>query len=626
MQYTTLELLNNLESYNSDVIYTNGFYEKCGVFKYKISNIDSSIFYDSGFGFFINDIGYIKLNNTSTKMLIPVSEDGIFNMLCIGLKDSSTLDNTLILRAGFMSGFKKIITPIGQYGVSNSILIPIDVSVDFCNSTFIPLAGMINKFMFLNIETTVLTSLSANYTESNYNWTYSGEKNIELKNINIKNNNLIVGVKSFFVAKNNPSLKNIRSNYMYQTIKFADEYIDNGKIDNIMINIGDYSQISTYSNYQIEKLNNSGDCWEISNLTGLCKMINLQGYMTNFKLNNIINGDINIKNCQGTLDELHIELGSITICNSAVTIKNVLFYRKYNSLLQYIKLIKDENGFSKPVSLENIIFTWSSWLYATGSLVNSITDVLIDDNYSSVNIKNCIRALSKYSTVRANIFKNSDDNRMTSDYSINDGQIIEDRTILLKSSNITYSLTAEKCLIRSDSANNITPIIWEKTFGIYYYKIIIVANTKRNIGVISSEQSIDIESVNQNLPVISITNNTDFVNIPYLRIIHGTTSGNYDTQVYVPIDNLGNKLYDLGNHVVMYTKSSLASVPSYNYYSKVTLSADGSATCYGTAIPTSGTWTKGDRIINTNIATGNVKSWVCSVTGAPGTWISEGTY
>lgn len=46
----------------------------------------------------------------------------------------------------------------------------------------------------------------------------------------------------------------------------------------------------------------------------------------------------------------------------------------------------------------------------------------------------------------------------------------------------------------------------------------------------------------------------------------------------------------------------------------------------GTAAPTSTAvnWEKGNRVINSNPTVGQPKSWVCTVSGAPGTWVSEG--
>lgn len=50
----------------------------------------------------------------------------------------------------------------------------------------------------------------------------------------------------------------------------------------------------------------------------------------------------------------------------------------------------------------------------------------------------------------------------------------------------------------------------------------------------------------------------------------------------------------------------------------------GRATTYGTAAPTTNTWAVGDRVINQTPSVGQPKSWVCTVAGTPGTWVSEG--
>lgn len=47
-------------------------------------------------------------------------------------------------------------------------------------------------------------------------------------------------------------------------------------------------------------------------------------------------------------------------------------------------------------------------------------------------------------------------------------------------------------------------------------------------------------------------------------------------------------------------------------------------TTYNTNAPISGTWKIGDRVYNSVPAVGQPKSWVCTVAGTPGTWVSEG--
>jgi hypothetical protein len=42
------------------------------------------------------------------------------------------------------------------------------------------------------------------------------------------------------------------------------------------------------------------------------------------------------------------------------------------------------------------------------------------------------------------------------------------------------------------------------------------------------------------------------------------------------------------------------------------------------AIPTAGTYRVGDRCVNSAPTVGSPKSWVCTVAGTPGTWVSEG--
>jgi len=42
------------------------------------------------------------------------------------------------------------------------------------------------------------------------------------------------------------------------------------------------------------------------------------------------------------------------------------------------------------------------------------------------------------------------------------------------------------------------------------------------------------------------------------------------------------------------------------------------------AVPTAGTWAVGDRVFNSVPVVGQPKSWVCTVAGTPGTWVSEG--
>jgi hypothetical protein len=50
----------------------------------------------------------------------------------------------------------------------------------------------------------------------------------------------------------------------------------------------------------------------------------------------------------------------------------------------------------------------------------------------------------------------------------------------------------------------------------------------------------------------------------------------------------------------------------------------GPVVAVGTAAPTTGTWSQGSRVLNSSATIGQPKGWICTVAGAPGTWVSEG--
>lgn len=87
------------------------------------------------------------------------------------------------------------------------------------------------------------------------------------------------------------------------------------------------------------------------------------------------------------------------------------------------------------------------------------------------------------------------------------------------------------------------------------------------------------------------------------------------------------------NNIIDYTNNSYATVlvapiantllktNQYLYAGGTELSYDQS---YATATPSTGYWQRTSRIIQSAAAVGSPKAWVCTVAGAPGTWVSEG--
>lgn len=151
----------------------------------------------------------------------------------------------------------------------------------------------------------------------------------------------------------------------------------------------------------------------------------------------------------------------------------------------------------------------------------------------------------------------------------------------------------------------------------------VINNTFRNINnlVAGGASSMGVQFYNNGRTIdeIIIANNT-FINDAAVNFTYGVWigtnagSGTYgtivsDNNVYKGITNTG-PLASLS-----YTESSVTTP---------TLKRFGSDILYYAAAPASGTWVMGQRVYNKTPAVAQPKSWVCTVAGSPGTWVSEG--
>ena len=72
----------------------------------------------------------------------------------------------------------------------------------------------------------------------------------------------------------------------------------------------------------------------------------------------------------------------------------------------------------------------------------------------------------------------------------------------------------------------------------------------------------------------------------------------------------------IGNHTVTYNAGIVLGVN--NHLHRITNEI------FFSAVPASGTYAIGDRVVNSAPTVGQPKAWVCTVAGTPGTWVSEG--
>lgn len=101
-------------------------------------------------------------------------------------------------------------------------------------------------------------------------------------------------------------------------------------------------------------------------------------------------------------------------------------------------------------------------------------------------------------------------------------------------------------------------------------------------------------------------------------------SSNYTlTAVGSPLVSMMGNIGPLASTPFAGTGTLLAAVGNGNSANDF-LVLGGSRIFYGSAPPTSGSYVRGDQVINTAPAVGSPKGWTNTVSGSPGTWVSQG--
>jgi hypothetical protein len=84
----------------------------------------------------------------------------------------------------------------------------------------------------------------------------------------------------------------------------------------------------------------------------------------------------------------------------------------------------------------------------------------------------------------------------------------------------------------------------------------------------------------------------------------------------------GTQVLATGQHNINIASSNFYQSPARNLQASPIFMRDGQY--FGPSAPAVGTWFVGARVFNSAPAVGQPKSWVCTVAGTPGTWVSEG--
>ena len=536
--------------------------------------------------------------DTNTKKTTNVLTPEMFGAIGDGETDDS--DAIQLMFDSAKSGQRIEFKSNTKYKITKTINIPATLEVDGCGCFIILGSELAGQYAFV-LKNSKSNAILDTFLVFN-----------EFKNFNIQHYGDLEG--QYFngiLLEEQCHVKNIYTWGLDVTIKVSSGiYLDVVTIEGINI----WNQRGT--NYAIHT-GFMGDCRVVKNIHFFDQnMSNKILYIGNghntCKVEGVINGEIYVGSSMVELNNLHLEFGNVTLDNSNVTMKNMYIFTPNDKPSIVI------NGTTNAI-IENCLFNYySERVYSD---VANFDDIEIKDlSTSKIHIKNCFKNMlpKADTTFRATNgirIKNLDDfNKNSLNNSIN--SIIRGKKVI----------TTINPALRTDCQYNYISAIyrdrnfkWNGPTGTFHYNCCLVYDEERKIGETwaASDMSIAL-TMNEGSALLHLygTPNSN------LKLYRGTGANFYDKCVMLA--PCTNKIYDVGNYVngTKWEERLGSEIDNYFSVSEYEQNQDGTVTVWANTTPTVGTWKKRDRIINNNIASGNVKSWVFNGIS----WISEGTY
>ena len=341
--------------------------------------------------------------------------------------------------------------------------------------------------------------------------------------------------------------------------------------------------------------------------------------------NSIINCHIRLEKCNGfSIENTHIETltRQIQIIDSIVTLKD--FFKWKNSNTNDIVISTTNYRFNSVINLKNVTF------YTRGDnyeLMNyAVSEIGEIPNNCQINFLNVVRQFNfadknntSMFTMGINIDNFDKFNLNSSQLSIN-GVIYPNKVIKTNIENEEFKPGTGFGTVAT--TNNIT---WKGDNSSLVYRYIGVVDETRKVISFYSRQSSSVV-VNKGGEGVAIANNGDNITQSgFVLLARGIDTNKYNKVVKLPL-NSNCRLLDNGISVNLFKWEDISESDVYNNYNQAskffTINNGANAVVYMSTPPSKGIWTTGDRCINTNIESGQIKAWTYNGTQ----WISEGVY
>ncbi|NTX88196.1 MULTISPECIES: hypothetical protein [unclassified Pseudomonas] len=452
-------------------------------------------------------------------------------------------------------------------------------------------------------------------------------------------NNLSGGISGFWFQNNSQTasrravlysgsmiIENLRGSYMTSMVKSlgSGAYSDNSRIRGI------HSEPVISSEYQVD-LQGLGDSANIGDLhfprngssTGLGADGNTNGLSVQnslgFNVNCVIGGNIRVRQAVGGFYGLHLELSRIALQSSSITIADSYLCPKTD----WTPIVcTNDTGIRGSLRLCNVEF---ARMY--GLSVRTGYDIELDTHWSlyTENVHRrhlAVDNISNGTHTGITVCKKDGSallafNKFSFVYS-GKGAISQNYMVTQEAYSETRALTPTGLLNTLEvTVSGVTTSL----SGTYYYNSQVLLDSTRLVGRATSGGEKSGSTTNN---IIGLSTSLDNAQNVILRMYRGTSSGNYDSVVDIPMMGSG-VLYDDGISVNGYawnsrTAGGMDTLNSIGEYS-LRGNSDGSVLIKGQAAPTTGTWLQGDQIDRTsNLAAGGKRSRICVAGGSPGTW------
>ena len=582
--YNTVNDMKNADNLdNGSFAKTYGFYninDNGGAF-YKIRNIQNTDI--------INNKNIIALNNPNLIAELVINSNSI-NVAQLGAKFDGTTDDTecwnLAINYAQNLKLKEIVGKKEFSLISETLKIPANINI---NTMYLCCDNNFSSDYMIYFNTNDGTTQIMDFN----NQTYSNFENISLQNND--SNNIINGI----LIGGNLSIKNMATRKLNQSIKQMPFYIDVIRI----INIAVAEKIST--DYAIE-LNLLGDAnyidtAHIYDTIGTNNFITVSRGHLPLLLKNIINGHIYLKGGICEINGMHGEINSSINCELG------------NYKLSNIYLWKDETIPAIIINDSKAIIDNSLIRYEYTKTFSNDTDINLIGAMSLVNINNCYKDILQ---------KNDINKHFRTELKVEIENVTFPKNIFNSvngniSNNDRFNNSEMKSFALPDTPayyiNN--PVIvteegnWKIESGTYYYLAHVLADKIRMIGIGNNHtQNVSLTQGGGLLKFQIVSQYTP------LRIYRGTSNNNYNN--YIDLVNYNLSVCDNGNIIGgnIWKERTAGAIDSYLTATNIIWNGK-NVIVFAESLPSTGTWKKGDIIINSNGT-----RHICTASGTPGTW------